>query len=274
MAQAWHKRRELLALDGGPEAACWRASQYRADDPPYASWIAATIKAASNLKEMPSIPEDRPHPPVIVPTPNFTEMSFTAEDSAHPPAIEAAPNSTWERFRPFDSYQLRSKARDAEVGPHLMFLWLKRTLEDKPHLFHKTLKLFVDQYGLLGLFQENYVPHPVLPPSRMYIAPEAVIDKRGRLRRIDPSTQGRELVLKLKEDEKWFTATPDLKLHGVDPETLTKEVWESSVAAPSEVRLVPRVPEFRPWLEEESNGELAPWEAIKEQFGALLILDH
>ena len=50
-----------------------------------------------------------------------------------------------------------------------------------------------DGYGLLGLFHETFGA-PILPPHAnsflAWLAPDAVIDEDGRMRTIDPATEG------------------------------------------------------------------------------------
>jgi hypothetical protein len=49
---------------------------------------------------------------------------------------------------------------------------------------------------LLGLFYKVYSP-PILPEGKIFVAPEGVIDKHGRLRRVDPMSRGVEILLDL-----------------------------------------------------------------------------
>ena len=104
--------------------------------------------------------------------------------------------------------------------------------------------------------------YPVLPEGKLTIAPEAVIDEEGELRRIDPATEGRELALQATEHDLFFEEFPEFKEHR-----------HEMMAMPNEVRFTPKIPDssFLP------NGDLVGlvcWNAIKEQLGGLLVLDE
>src|SRR5215217_2910337 len=119
--------------------------------------------------------------------------------SLEPTRIEAAPDAVWTRFTPFASYRPTSRTRDLEAGPHLPFLRLKNLRRSNPALYHrKALQFFANRYGLLGLFYERYSA-PILPENKSFALPEAVIDKGGRLRQVDPATQGLEVLLNFLE---------------------------------------------------------------------------
>jgi len=72
--------------------------------------------------------------------------------------------------------------------------------DDKREEFDKDLISFANDYGLLGLFHENYSP-PILPKRKVWVAPEAVIREDGELRRVDPATEGTELLLDLLDEQ-------------------------------------------------------------------------
>src|SRR5215211_5223760 len=157
MAQAWHKQREQLSLAQGAEAQWWRASKYELVN-------------------------------VDIPMPGKGRRMFPEL------CIEAASDARWERFTPFDSYRPTTRVRVVESGPHLAFLRLKGLWEDESDLFSTALQVFATKYGLLGVFEEEYYWPPALPRLNLVVAPEAVIDSQGKLRRIDPATEGKELL--------------------------------------------------------------------------------
>lgn len=219
------------------------------------------------------------------------------------PVIEAAQGATWERFSPFDSYRATAKARTLEAGPHLTFLWLKRLWEEhrdgqfrlpnkslrqtewfRKHLsqtgavreileqsgvFRKALILFAREYGFLGLFEEDFPGKPVLPRSKTLIAPEAFIDGRGRLRRVEPATKGKELLLEALAPAGHFSAG-----HSPRPlNDLERRSAYGTMALPSEARFesgAPRLGGTEPPLEPR---RLESWEGIRKHFGALVLLD-
>jgi hypothetical protein len=260
MAQAWHKRRRPVASGQRSEAKCWRATKYELSD--------------IDGREV----------------------------------IEAAPDATWERFSPFDSYQPTGKARALKSGPHLEFLSLKclwekhqegqlqlpheslRQMEEVQEIqSHKTLKKrvrpivndfveyrkdlisFAEQYGLLGAFEEEYVGTPVLPDGKTLVAPEAVIDERGRLRHIDPATEGKEELFKLLKPLGHFSGghSPRRPLHDNE-----YKVAYETMALPSEITFATRGPHLGGLELSVETRRLMPWEGIRKYFGGLTILDN
>jgi hypothetical protein len=190
---------------------------------------------------------------------------YKLDNTDNPRAIEATPDATWERFAPLDLYRPTSKAREVEeAGPHLTFLRLKHVWETQQPIFPKALILFAREYGLLGAFEEDYLPDPVFPEGKMLIAPEAVIDDRDRLRRLDPGTEGRELLLDLLEPREWFWSFKDKK----------REAGRNCTALPSEVLWNSKNPglDSELWPSKQPR-QLVRWEEIQEDFGALLVLD-
>ncbi len=179
--------------------------------------------------------------------------------------VEAAPDAKWKLSTPFDSYRPTSMARELDAGPHLTFLNLKRLLKEKRDLFHKALVLFANKYGLLGAFEGDYdLRRPLVPPLRSYIAPEAVVDEQGRLRRVDPATEGRELLLDLIESGKVYY-----------PYNTPRQETYSNIATPSEIEFNAKHPNLdSEWRSIEPPRQLVPWETIKKDFGALVVLDE
>jgi hypothetical protein len=179
--------------------------------------------------------------------------------------IEATPDARWERFSPFESYRPTNKVREVEAGPHLAFLNLKGLWKEKAELLNIAYKVFATNYGLLGVFEEEYHWPPLVPQGKFVIAPEAVIDSQGKLREVDPDTEGKELVWRaLAKSGRYFSddlATWDRK--------------HAPIALPSEIQVRPK----SPFVGHFSSPAVryiqpVPWEVIKEVFGALLIQDE
>jgi hypothetical protein len=182
------------------------------------------------------------------------------------PFLAAAPDASWERCAPFDWYKPRGMTRDVDgAGPHIMFLRLKELWQEQPDLFEKALILFAERYGLLGAFEEDYQQHPVFPIEQMLVAPEAVIDGEGRLRRVDPSTEGKELLIDLLEPKGWrLSGERDLKAK------------DSLISLPSDIQFAAKQPDLDSflWPRREAPRQLALWTEIRNDFGALLVLDE
>src|SRR5215203_3487343 len=191
-----------------------------------------------------------------------SEYRPTGLDDHEAAAIEAVPGATWHKYDLFSSYHPKSKNRDAGAGPHTQFLKLERLLnEEDSDLFATALLVFVHEHGLLGIFEEDYLPYPVLPEGKLFIAPEAIIEG-GKLRRVDPATEGMELALQAQEHDPFFEEFPEFK-----------EVRHEMMALPNEVRFTPKIPDS-PYLPNEGSIGLVPWNAIKEQLGGLFVLDE
>jgi hypothetical protein len=185
---------------------------------------------------------------------------YKLDNEEDPAFIEAAPGATWVRFTPFDLYKLTSRSREVTAGPHLLFLRLKRVMDEQPELFHKALILFAEEYGLLGAFEQDYLEQPMLPEGKNLVAPEAQIDYReGRLQRLDPATIGKDLLM-IKVGQRGWLLNRD---------------WRSQIALPSEVRFSAKHPilDSEWWPTFQPPRPVVPWEEIQEDFGALFILD-
>jgi hypothetical protein len=146
-----------------------------------------------------------------------------------------------------------------------MFLRLKELCQEQPDLFEIALILFAERYGLLGAFEEDYQQHPVFPIGQMLVAPEAVIDGEGRLRFVDPSTEGRKLLIDLLEPKGWrLSGERDLKAK------------HSVISLPSAIQFIAKQPDLDSflWPSREAPRQLALWEEIRKDFGALLVLDE
>jgi len=156
--------------------------------------------------------------------------------------------------------------RDVEgAGPHIVFLRLKELWQEQSDHFEKALILFAERYGLLGAFEEDYQQHPVFPIEQMLVAPEAVIDGEGKLRFVDPSTEGRKLLIDLLESKGWrISSERDLKAK------------HSVISMPSAIQFIAKQPDLDSflWPSREAPRQLALWEEIRKDFGALLVLDE
>ena len=128
-----------------------------------------------------------------------------------PDFIEATPDARWERLDPFQHY-LPVGDRSGEPCPHEIYAKLGNMAEhmastaEMTELYHRAIELFVNKFGLLGWFGEEF-DTPILPrralSGNVRLAPDAVIDEDGRLRSIDPATEGKQLLerLMVRQDE-------------------------------------------------------------------------
>jgi hypothetical protein len=187
-------------------------------------------------------------------------------------AVRAAEDARWARYEPFESYRPATGGRDAFAGPHIDFMRLKEFLRDGTVQdwfgFLRDLNSFADEYGLLGLFWDDYPSGPVLPFGKEFVAPEAQFYDKGKLRLIDPTTEGKELLLKLqyhmdksRNTDGYLKGRRDShQAAGTDP-----------VALPSELVVFPRVYGNLP--SDGSNYRPVPWDDAKEKYRALLVPD-
>jgi hypothetical protein len=117
---------------------------------------------------------------------------------------------------------------------------------------------------LLGLFYKVYSP-PILPEGKIFVAPEGVIDKHGRLRRVDPMDRGVELLLDLLHREQ-----------AIEDEQEREMIHRELVASPSELRSAQNRYTGL-WPSDPSGQELSTeqitWEEAKEGYGGVLVLD-
>ena len=166
--------------------------------------------------------------------------------------IEAAPGATWRRVDAFE---------DHEPGPHLAFLKLRdlRLHEDKSKrgLFDTALRVFAGNYGLLGLFNETFGT-PTPPPGAdpfSWVVPDTVLDRRWRLREVDPATEGKRLLEAHLEEERL-----------------------DNVILPRELRFPPRkVLTAGGALDPVtgvSSSETGTWEEVRDLYGVRAVLDE
>jgi hypothetical protein len=188
-------------------------------------------------------------------------------------AVRAAEDARWDRYEPFARYRPATGGRDALAGPHIPFIGLKESLRKGLVRdwfgFLRDLYSFGNEFGLLGLFWDKYPSGPVLPFEKEFVAPEAVVDARhGRLRLLDPATEGKELLIKLQDrmDKEYDTGGYIERLRrshqaaGTDP-----------VALPSEAVVFPKVYGNLP--SDGSDYRPLPWDEAKQEYGALLVAD-
>jgi len=170
--------------------------------------------------------------------------------------VEASPGARWKRLKPFDLYRPSEGGRDAEAGPHLTFLRLKRFAQETPRLLEISITMFVERYGLLGVFQSIYLPEPALPKGKLLVAPEAVLERSGTLRKVDPATDGVSLLV---------TAQEELGLFDGLLGQLPRRAWSYSVAQPEEARFIaPGKP--------GQSRKVIPWQKVRQEFGGLFVL--
>ena len=283
MAQAWHtgapSPAKYLNDALNPESTRWRATRYELRDADGQVIDDVSGDLVSGMDE---------------PTPGDVDSGV---------AISAAPDAKWTRFSPFESYRFSSDARTLKSGPHLLFLNLKgiseahrrgqlrlpvdalrreepfrthfagrrevREILEQRELLRKSLILFAKQYGLLGLFEEDFVNALVPPKEKTLIAPEAVIDEQGRLRQVDPTGKGKELLFQTLAARGRLSAG-----HIRPPDKFERDVALLMMAPPSEAMFVPRDPYLGEAERSEKQHQPVSWKAIQRRFGALLVLDE
>jgi hypothetical protein len=172
------------------------------------------------------------------------------------PCVEAPPDALWRQLNPFDFYRPSEGGRDAEAGPHLKFLRLKSIAREKPHLLEKGIALFAREYGLLGIFPRMYLPQPVLRRNKLLIAPEAVLDSSGALRKVDPATEGIELLLAMQRENGFAERVLN---------EFSEELFQEVIALPEEVRLI--TPRGR-----GQSRKIISWKEAHRELGALFVL--
>jgi hypothetical protein len=65
--------------------------------------------------------------------------------------------------------------------------------------YRAQLEVFASAFGLLGVIHEDFLLPPILPTEKLWVAPEAVVETDGTLRRLDPETEGTEVLFDLLE---------------------------------------------------------------------------
>ena len=120
-----------------------------------------------------------------------------------PDFVEATEDARWTRSDPFEHYRPPDDPNEYDVPPpHVMYANLSNMLvqadanDEATERFHRAIQVFVECFGLLGWFQEEF-GSPILPEREVgaivRLAPDAVIGEGGTLRGIDPATEGKHL---------------------------------------------------------------------------------
>jgi hypothetical protein len=187
-------------------------------------------------------------------------------------AIRAAEDAQWHRYKPFAPYRTATWGRDALAGPHIPFMGLKESLREGLmrdwFVFLWDLCSFANEYGLLGVFWDDYPSGPVLPFEKEFVAPEALVDGQGRLRLLDAATEGKELLFRLQDH---MDESRDTKGYLKRQRELHKAAGRDPVALPSELVVFPKVYSNLP--SDGSDYRPVPWDEAKQEYGALLVAD-
>lgn len=203
-------------------------------------------------------------------------------DPMFPHRIEAALDAVWVKEDPLRTYPPTDRKSRGTPPAHVAFLRLADRVRDwysaKPSerstarskentkLLHNSARVCADTYGLLGLFNETFAA-PVLPPRvdrYALLAPDAVIDRYGRMRMVDPATKGKELLEKA------------LDLPG--PQTGRKRhLRPDELVFPHELRF-PSV-SFTPFgllppIFESLDQEMISWDEVRNVYGVHALLDE
>jgi hypothetical protein len=209
-------------------------------------------------------------------------------DPLEPNYIEANPTAVWSRMDPFEAYSsVRDRAPRHESAPHVAFMKLANmALEFAPtdkqaKLFHVALHLFAHHHGLLSLFREEFGA-PLLPEREVgwfvRVAPDAVIDRSGRLRAIDPATKGKRLLEELlrEHDRQIFAARGEPHLWEPEKLVLTQEL----LILPGELRFQKRATDFlrsgfsRPFSSGPDHSLVFNYEEVKRRYGVHVVFDQ
>lgn len=167
----------------------------------------------------------------------------------------------WCKVSPLLSYNPTSRQRDPEAGAHLHF----HKLSIQRRLFDKAANLFANEHGLLGLFYEYCSDH-IAPPGKFWVAPNAVVEN-GRMRRMDPETEGKERL------ERFL-----YKKYGPSAKTGKEIYLGSSLALPEELGFYPTgrlASEFPGSVAfgAPPGGWVLTWEEVEEEYGVAALLD-
>ncbi len=176
--------------------------------------------------------------------------------------IEASPEAVWTRADPFRSYRPVSASREPEAGAHLDFMNTRRAWER--HGPDEALR-FANKHGLLGLFYERF-SGPILPAHTSWVTPNAGFTKEGRLREVDPATDGKRHLEELLSRRR-SPNRPGEKVR-----------LERGVALPHELKFLARTPlapfGFPQAVSEAFESEVVGWEEVKEIYGCYVVPDR
>jgi hypothetical protein len=202
-----------------------------------------------------------------------------------PDFVEARPDARWTRADPFEHYRSPDDPieRD-EPSPHVMYAKLANMVDEADsndkatESFHRAIWLFVERFGLLGWFGEEFGT-PLLPERAVgglvRLVPDAVIDEDGRLGDIDPTTEGKNLQEQLmlsREEQEWARLgrqPPRSGDHLLEPEELV---------LPSELRFQRPPVDFlrtgfsRPAYYEYDN-ETFSYADVRRRYGVRVVFD-
>ena len=98
--------------------------------------------------------------------------------------------------------------------------------DEEAKQFRLALNVFAQRYGLLGLLWEEF-GSPLLPEREhgrlVFVAPDVVIDKAGRMHIVDPATDGKHLLEALlrKHDRRMYAERDELHLEESEKLVLT-----------------------------------------------------
>ncbi len=133
----------------------------------------------------------------------------------------------------------------------------------------------------MGLFQEEFGA-PLLPEREVgwlvRVAPDAVIDESGRLRGIDPVTEGKRLLEELlrKRDRQIYAERGELHLW--EPEKLV--LTQKELILPGELRFQKRATDFvrsgfsRPSLSDPDRGRVFTYEDVQRRYAIRVVFDR
>jgi hypothetical protein len=209
-------------------------------------------------------------------------------ESPHSEYVEATPGAAWARTEPFGTYRpAGERGAWSEPTPLEHFSKLADLAEDWTEkgtkLFRQAVRVFADRYGLLGLFREEFgaplLPERELDPFVCRVAPDTVVERDGRLRWIEPATEGKRLVEReLVRDWELDWKAP-LFEEPPDPTNYFEAPLDATVLLlPSELRFRRRITDFevegfsRP-LPDFEPGRVFAYEEIQRQYGLRVVYD-
>lgn len=182
--------------------------------------------------------------------------------------LRATEDALWRKTDPFAFYRHKAGTkRDPDPGPHAEFMKLAEMSATADPRLHHAMDVFATRYGLLGHFHLRYsapvLPAVrysalVLPEDKVLISPEAVVEE-GRLRCVDPHTEGLELLTRARHENplsSWQFPAGNV---------------EHFVAMPEEVGFAARAL----WWPHQglSPAGYVPWTVARWPYDALFVLD-
>jgi hypothetical protein len=200
--------------------------------------------------------------------------------------VEAAPDALWTRIDPFGTYRA---ADDREARPklrpaHETFSKLAdmapgfSVYGEEASEFNSAVRVFADCYGMLGLLRED-LGVPLLPggerPAAL-IAPDAVIDETGRLRDIDPATDGKRLLVELVNELDRRDCAQRGELHSWKFDDV--DLSRSTLVWPEELRFQKPAMGFLraafSWvLSDRNHDTVFAYEDARDRYGVRVVFD-